>query len=219
MDNLKRSSVVACATAVGMALAAGEASAGIIVDTMDGTAFSPRDTTSFNPPTSEQTALVQGFTITDASTLNTASIRGYSQGADVIIAIASQVGPGTLGASVLFEQTFTVTADGVGTSVRTFDLGGLALGAGDYYFVVMSEDPDGFEWSKVARTGSIGVGDRGSSTFLSGASWYAQPYAFQTGASAQVFTLEIDGVAVPSPAGLATMLAAGAVAGTRRRRG
>jgi hypothetical protein len=217
MHNLKRLSAVACATAVGVVFAAEQASAVIIVDTMDGTAFSPRDTTSSNPPTAEQTALVQGFTITGDSVLHTAAIRGYSEGADVTIAIASMIGPGTAEMSVLFERVFATVADGMGTSVRSFDLDALALGAGDYFFVVMSDDPNGFEWARVSRSGSIGVNDRGAGTFPSGSSWYAQQYAFVSGETSQVFTLEIDGSAVPMPGSVALLL--GSIAGFAARRG
>lgn len=218
MHNQKRLSAVACAASFGVALAAGQASAGIIVDTMDGSAFSPRDTTSSHPPTTEQTALVQGFSLTGNATLNTAAIRGYSQGADLIIAITSAIGPGAHESDVLFEQTFATVADGFGTSVRSFNLGGLSLGAGEYFFVVMSKDPTGFEWAKVARTGSIGIADRGASTFLDGSSWYSQNYAFQSGSAAQVFTLELDGTLVPSTSAMLTLLGAAGIASTRRRR-
>ena len=217
MDNRKRLGVVALATAAGVVFAQG-ASAGIIVDTMDGTAFSPRDTASSNAPTAEITALVQGFSITSASTLNTAAIRGYSQGADVTISIASMIGPGSTELNVLFEQTFAVTPDGFGTSIRSFALGGLELSAGDYFFVVMSDDPQGFEWAKVGSGDSIGINDRGASTFLAGSSWYSQEYDFETADNAQVFTLEIDGVSgIPAP-GAAAMLAGFGVLATRRKR-
>jgi len=218
MDNLKRLGVVALATAAGVVFAPG-ASAGIIVDTMDGTAFSPRDTASSNAPTDETTALVQGFNITSASVLETASIRGYSQGADITISIASALGAGATEMNVLFEQTFALTADGFGTSIRSFDLGSLALGAGDYFFVVMSDDADGFEWAKVGSGGSVGIGDRGASTFASGSSWYSQEYDFETADNAQVFTLEIEGVSgVPTPGGAAVLIGGFAGFATRRKR-
>ena len=216
MHNLKRLGVVACATAAGVVFAAEQASAVIIVDTMDGTSFSPRETTLGNTTTAQQSALVQGFTITDASVLNTAAIRGYSQGADVTIAITSMIGPGSTAMNVLFDQVFTTVADTIGASIRSFDLGALALGAGDYYFVVMSSDSTGFEWSKVSRSGSIGVNDRGASTFPSASSWYAQQYAFETAESSLIFTLEIDGSVVPAPGGAALLI--GAVAGMAPRR-
>ena len=218
MDNLKRLSVVALATAVGVMFAPEKASAGIIVDTMDGTAFSPRDTTFINEPTAEQTVLVQGFSITDASFLNTAALRGFSEGADITIAIIAMIGPGALSEDVLFEQVFSMEADGFGTSVRTFSLGGLTLGAGDYFFVVMSEDPIGFEWAKVDRAGSVNINDRGASTFLSGMTWYSQVYTFQDGKTAPVFTLEIDGDVIPAPGSVMLMIGACAGFSVRRQR-
>jgi hypothetical protein len=218
MENLKRLSVIALATAVGVGFAAEQSSAGIIVDTMNGTAFSPRDTTSSNEPTAQQTTLVQGFTITDTSSLSSAAIRGYSQGADLTIAITSMIGPGASGGDVLFEQVFSTDADGFGTSIRSFDLGGLALGAGDYFFALTSVDPEGFEWAKVDRTGSVNTNDRGSSTYLSGQSWYSQEYTFDTGDTAQIFTLEIDGTIVPAPGGIAMLLGVGVGFSVRRKR-
>lgn len=219
MDNLKRLGVVACATAVGVVFSAGSASAGIIVDTVDGNAFSPRDTTFSNEPTAEQTALVQGFTITNASILNTASLRGFSTGADITIAVTSMIGPGASSEDVLFEQAFSMEADGFGTSIREFNMAGLSLSAGDYFFVIMSEDPTGFEWAKVGRDGSHNINDRGSSTYLSDSDWFSQDYTFQEGDSSQVFVLEIDGIAVPAPGTLA--IAGFALTGlsSRRRRG
>jgi len=219
MNNLKRSSVVALAAAVGVVLAVDDASAGIIVDTMDGTAFSPRDTTFSNAPTAEQSVLAQGFSITDASTLSTAAIRGYSQGADITIAITDMIGPGATAGNVLFEQVFAMDADGFGTSIRSFDLGGLALDPGEYFFVIMSSDEDGFEWAKVSRSGSLNINDRGFSTFLSieSANWYSQSYVFEESETAQVFTLEIDGAVVPTPGGAALLLGFGAGLSARRR--
>jgi len=216
MDNLKRLGVVACATAVGVVFSAGSASAGIIVDTVDGNAFSPRDTTFSNAPTAEQTALVQGFTITNASVINTAALRGFSTGADITIAVTSMIGPGASGENVLFEQVFSMEADGFGTSIREFSMAGLALSAGDYFFVVMSEDPTGFEWAKVGREGSLNINDRGSSKYLSDASWFSQDYAFQEGDQSQVFVLEIDGDPVPAPGTL--VIASGALVGFASRR-
>jgi|GEM_PF-3198953 len=218
MDNLQRLSVVAFATAVGVVSAAGQASAGIIVDTMDGNAFSPRDTAFTNAPTAERTALVQGFAITDASVLNTAAIRGFSVGTDITIAITRAVGPGADAADVLFEQDFPTVANGMGTGFHAFDLGALALGAGDYFFVVMSNDQVGFEWSRIGRTGSVNINDRGSATFPAASSWYSQSYAFDSSETAQVFILEIDGFVVPTPGVVTLLVGAGAGLGARRRR-
>jgi hypothetical protein len=218
MDNLKRLSVVACATAVGVAFAAGSATAGIIVDTMDGNAFSPRDTAFSNAPTGERTALIQGFSITDSSVLNTAAIRGFSVGSDITIAIAQTVGPGAAPSDILFEQDFATVANGVGTSIHTFDLGALALSPGDYFFVLMSNDQVGFEWSKISRTDSININDRGAATFLSSSNWYEQSFVFETEEVAQVFILEIDGATVPSPGAAALLLGVFAGLPTRRHR-
>jgi len=218
MQNTTSLSVVALAAAVGVGVSAGSAHAVIIVDTVDGNAFSPRDTTSFEEPTNQQTALTQGFTLTDPSILHSAALRGFSEGADITIAIANAIGPGAVSGDVLFEQVVGLEADGIGAGVRTFDLGGLELDPGNYFFVVMSHDADGFEWAKVSRTGSLNIGDRGAASFPSGESWYSQTYTFASAPTDQVFTLEIDGTIVPVPSGALVICSIAGLGAVRRRR-
>jgi len=199
---------------VGLAVSAGTANAELLVDSANGTAFSPRDSALSDDATS--TTLVQGFSLMDESILNTASLRGYSAGADVTLAITDAMGAGASASNILFQQNFSVVADAFGSSMHAFNLGGLNLDAGSYFLVLMSDDETGFEWARVSP-GGVGVEDRGDATYSAGSPFVSQTYTFHNGPTDQVYVLDIDGNAIPTP-GAAGLLAIGGLAATRRKR-
>lgn len=199
---------------VGMASSALAGSATLLVDAANGTAFSPRDSALSNDATS--TTLVQGFALLDNSTLDEASLRGFSAGADVTIAITDAMGVGASAGNILFQQTFNVAADGFGSSMHAFNLGGVNLDAGSYFFVLMSDDATGFEWAKVSP-GGLGLEDRGDATYTVGSPFVSQSYTFHSGPTDQVYVLDITGNAIPTP-GAASLLCVGGLTAVRRKR-
>ncbi|MCB9846894.1 MAG: hypothetical protein H6814_00630 [Phycisphaeraceae bacterium] len=205
---------IAALAVVGMASSAFAGSATLLVDSANGSAFSPRDKAHSDEVTS--TTLVQGFTLAADSTLDYAALRGFSAGADVTIAITDAMGVGATASNVLFEQSFNVVADGVGSSMHSFNLGGLNLDSGSYYFVLMSSDSVGFEWARVSP-GGLGVDHRGDSTYSVGAPYLTQAYNFHNGVSDQVYVLDITGSEIPTP-GAASLLALGGLTASRRKR-
>lgn len=207
-------SALAALAVTGIASSALAGSGTLLVDTSNGSAFSPRDTALSNESTS--TTLVQGFTLADNSVLGLTSLRGFSTGADVTVAITDAMGAGALASNILFQQTFNVIADGFGSSMHDFNLGGLSLESGNYFFVLMSQDATGFEWAKVSP-GGLGVADRGDSTYSVGSPFVSQSYNFHTAPTDQVYVLDIEGGAIPTP-GAASLLALGGLTATRRKR-
>jgi len=208
------SGAIAALAVVGMASSAFAGSGVLLVDSANGSAFSPRDRAQSDDATS--TTLVQGFTLAADSILDLASIRGYSAGADITIAITDAMGVGASASNILFEQTFAIDADGFGSSIRQFNLGGLNLDAGSYFFVLMSDDPVGFEWARVSP-GGLGVDNRGSATYTVGSPYISQNYTFFNGETDQVYVLDIEGGAVPTP-GAASLIALGGLTAARRKR-
>jgi len=207
-------SAIAALAVTGMASSALAGSGTLLVDTANGSAFSPRDSALSDDATTS--TLVQGFTLADNSTLGLASLRGFSAGADVTIAITDAMGVGASASNILFEQTFNVIADGFGSSMHAFNLGALDLDAGNYFFVLMSDDAVGFEWAKVSP-GGVGVGVRADSTYTAGSPFVSQSYNFHNGETDQVYVLDIEGGAVPTP-GAASLLALGGLTAARRKR-
>lgn len=207
------SGAIAALAVVGMASSA-LAGSPLLVDSANGSAFSPRDSAQSDDATS--TTLVQGFTLGADSILDLASLRGYSAGADITIAITDAMGVGASASNIMFEQTFTVAADGFGSSIRQFNLGGLNLDAGSYFFVLMSDDPTGFEWARVSP-GGLGVDNRGDATYTVGSPYVSQNYSFFNGETDQVYVLDIEGGAIPTP-GAASLLALGGLTAVRRKR-
>ena len=197
-----------------LAICAGSANAAVLVDSANGTAFSPRDSALSGDATS--TTLVQGFSLVDNSVLNLATLRGFSAGADITIAITDAMGIGASASNILFQQTFNVTADGFGSSLHYFNLGGLNLNAGAYYFVLMSNDARGFEWARVSP-GGLGVNHRGDATYMVGSPFVSQNYTFHTGEIDPVYVLDIEGSAIPTP-GAASLLVIGGLTAVRRKR-
>jgi hypothetical protein len=214
MKNRFGSGAIAALAVVGLASSAFAGSAPLLVDTGNGSAFSPRDKAISGDATS--TTLVQGFSLVDNSTLYNATLRGFSAGADVTIAITDAMGVGASASNIMYQQSFSVLADTVGSSLHQFDFGALNLNAGSYYFVLMSNDPVGFEWARVSP-GGVGVDHRGSSTYMTGGAFVSQNYTFLTGPADQVYTLDIEGSAIPTP-GAASLLAIGGLAASRRKR-
>ncbi len=205
---------IAALAVVGTASSAMAGSAPLLVDANNGSAFSPRDAAVSGDATS--TTLVQGFSLADDSVLYNAMLRGFSEGADVTIAITDAMGAGASASNILYEQTHSVVADGFGSSMHSFDLGFLNLNAGSYYFVVMSDDEAGFEWARVSP-GGIGVDHRGMGTYTAGSPFVSQGYSFFEGENDQVYVLDIEGSAIPTP-GAASLLALSGVAAVRRKR-
>ena len=205
---------IAALAVVGMASSALAGSAPLLVDTGNGSAFSPRDNAVSGDATS--TTLVQGFSLAEDSLLFNAMIRGFSTGSDITIAITDAMGVGASASNVLYEQSHTVAADGFGSSMHGFNLGALALDAGSYFFVVMAEDDAGFEWARVSA-GGLGVDHRGTGTYTTGSPFVSQNYTFFNGETDQVYVLDIEGSAIPTP-GAASLLALGGVAAVRRKR-
>lgn len=214
MKNRIGSGAIAALAVVGLATSAFAGSAPLLVDTGNGSAFSPRDTAMSNDATS--TTLVQGFSIGEDSVLYNATLRGYSEGADVTIAITDAMGIGATASNVLYQQTFNVVADAFGSSMHLFDLSSLNLDAGSYFFVLMSDDETGFEWARVSA-GGLGVDHRGNSTYTTGANFVSQNYNFFNGPTDQVYVLDITGSAIPTP-GAASLLAIGGLTASRRKR-
>ena len=214
MKNRIGSGAIAALAVVGLASSAFAGSAPLLVDTGNGTSFSPRDKAISGDATS--TTLVQGFTLADSSALLNATLRGFSAGADVTIAITDAMGVGASASNILYQQTYNVIADGVGSSMHQFDLGGLNLNSGSYYFVMMSADPVGFEWARVGA-GGVGVGHRGASTYTTGGAFVSQSYTFHNSPTDQVYVLDIEGSAIPTP-GAASLLAIGGLTAARRKR-
>jgi MYXO-CTERM domain-containing protein len=80
----------------------------------------------------------------------------------------------------------------------------------------MSDDEVGFEWAKVAP-GGLGVDARADATYTAGSPFVSQSYNFHNGEADQVYVLDIEGGAVPTP-GAASLLALGGLTATRRKR-
>jgi len=209
------SGAIAALAVTGLASSALAGSASLLVDSADGSAFSPRDSAFSGDATS--TTLVQGFSLADDALLGIASLRGFSAGADVTIAITNAMGVGASASNVIYQQTFNVSADGFGSSMHDFNLGGLSLNAGSYFFALMSDDATGFEWARVSP-GGVGVENRGESTYMVGAPFVSQSYTFHNAQADQVYVLDIDGNAIPTPGAMSLLGIGGLTAARRKRR-
>jgi len=209
------SGAAALAAAAGLAIASPPARADVLVDTADGSAFAAR-TKAFSTESS-RTTLTQGFVLPDAYSLDTITLRGFSQGAPITLAICEALGPSATGGDIIYQNTFAVAPDTTGASMKTFNLGGVGVPSGSYYLVIMADGAAGFEWTRVGRAGAINTVDRGTATYPVASPFHTQNYTFSSAPTDQIFVMSIEGTEIPAP-GAVSLAALGGLAAARRRR-
>lgn len=222
-----RGSFAPFAATIAITLVAGAADAGMIntvllagtVDHPDfGTVQRARTTTS-----GQVTALVQRFTLTEDSTVESVSLFGAStNGSSVSVYILSSLGPDATESSInmaLLNADVDINP-AVGNTIpsifHTFDVPDTAFAAGEYFLIVTSDDPNGFLWQRVVPTEAVNAGTGGLAVFPSSQNFYNQNFS-TLAAPNDTFGFQIEGTVIPAPGSLALMGLSGMLLLLRRR--
>jgi hypothetical protein len=209
----------------------GSANAGIIntgifvagIQDVDKPLFSAAGTTDrANLASSGAVKRSQGFSVTSPIVLDSVSILAESvmtgaqtMGDTVTLYITN--GLGGAGDSVLFSQTYDVTADAAGAPTwHSFNLGVVLDTPGEYFLVIGSNGAMGFKVRQVGPTNTSGLSGRG---FLQSPA--GDPVADNSGwffFGSNVLATQFYGSAIPAPGSLALVAVSGLLIVPRRKR-
>lgn len=158
-------------------------------------------------------ALAQQFTLAGNYSLDSLSFYGKSESARLYI--VDSLSPTAVRGDVLWSVDFSNTA----TGWHTLGLGGLTLGAGNYYLVMETDlgVTKAGTWAQATSGGRVGLGDIRTTTYEAGQFAASHDFTVLTGKS---LTLRISGeeAIVPAPGAVTVAGLCGLAAARRRRR-
>lgn len=169
----------------------------------------------------QTTALAQQFTLEADSTLESVSLFGFSpNGAPLDVSITTAVGPGASPENVMgsFDGVEVDETTGFGASYHDVDIPDTTLAAGDYWLVVSSPEPDGFEWRRLENEDAVNLGLGGIAQFDDDDDFLGEEFALFEGELRDTFAAQFFGSVVPAPGPLAIAAMGGAMTLVRRRR-
>ena len=168
-------------------------------------------------------ALVQEFTLAEASTIKSVDLYGFSMGSPIDVFLLDALGPGAMETDILASTLAApVDSDAVFASFHNVVLPDTSVDAGTFYLVITSSDVTGFKWRQVNPSGGTGVGVGATATFPVAQQFFNQTFTPLVSSTLNAFGFSINGVtggpSVPSPGSIALFGVSGVLLAGRRRR-
>lgn len=167
-------------------------------------------------PNGNMAIRTQMFNVSGPASLENVSIFAESPTGDsVSLWISDGLGAGS---NILYNDTFSVSPDAGGVaSWHNFDVSGAMLpDAGQYFVLIGSNGPQGFEIRRTSEEGSVQLGTRAAGVIAPGDPLLGANYfTFEDG---QVLAVQITGSIIPAPGSIALAGLSGLILIGRRKR-